>query len=61
VTRDQLEYATKEFSTWRSIDLQNIINNQLSRVISGEEPLDAAADVMAEAQAQADALLEEYR
>lgn len=61
VARDQLEYATKEFSTWRSIDLQNIINNQLSRVISGEEPLDAAADVMAEAQAQADALLAEYR
>ncbi|GAB4516889.1 MAG: ABC transporter substrate-binding protein [Anaerolineae bacterium] len=61
VARDQLEFATKEFSTWRSIDTQNIINNQLSRVISGEVPLSEAQAVLDEAQAQADALLEEYR
>jgi len=61
VTRDQLDYATKEFSTWRSIDLQNIINTQLSRVISGEVPVEEAATVMEEAQAQADSILEEYR
>ena len=61
VTRDQLEHATKEFTAWRSIDLQNIINNELSRVISGEVSLEEALDVMNGAQEQADSLLEEYR
>lgn len=61
VARDQLAYAYKEFSTWRGIETQNLINNQLSIIISGQEPLDQAQAVMDEAQAQADALLEEYR
>jgi sn-glycerol 3-phosphate transport system substrate-binding protein len=61
VARDQLEIAAKEFSAYRTIDLQNIINTQLSRIISGEVPLEDAADVMAQAQAQIDSLLEEYR
>jgi sn-glycerol 3-phosphate transport system substrate-binding protein len=61
VARDQLEIAAKEFSAYRTIDLQNIINTTLSRIISGEVPLEDAADVMAQAQAQIDGLLEEYR
>ena len=61
VTRDHLEHATKEFSAFRTIDLQNIINSQLSRVISGEVPLEEAAAVLAEGQAQIDGILSDYR
>jgi len=61
VTRDHLQYAVKEFSAYRTIDIQNIINLELSRVISGEVPLEEAATVLADAQAQIDGLLEEYR
>ena len=61
VARDQLDYAVKEFSAYRTIDLQNIINTELSRVISGEVPLAQAAEVLANAQAQIDSLLAEYQ
>ncbi len=61
VARDQLEIAVKEFSAYRTIDLQNIVNNSLSIIISTDRPLEEAADVLAEAQAQMDSLLEEYR
>lgn len=61
VARDQLAFAYKEFSAYRSIDLQNIINNSLSTVISGSRPLSDAAAVLAEAQAQANSLLAEYQ
>lgn len=61
VARDQLEYAYKEFASYRSVDIQNIINFTLSQVISGEVALDEAAALLAEAQAQIDELLTEYR
>ena len=57
--RDQLAFAGKEFSSYRSIDVQNIINATLSGVISGAETDSAAA--MAAAQEQIDALLAEYK
>ncbi len=61
VTRDHLQYATKEFTAYRSIDLQNIINTSLATIISGDRPLADAADVLQRAQQQADGLLEDYR
>lgn len=61
VARDQLAYAYKEFAAYRSIDLQNIINTSLSEIISGNRPLSDAATVLAEAQAQIDSLLADYR
>jgi sn-glycerol 3-phosphate transport system substrate-binding protein len=59
VARDQLEYAGKEFASFRTIDIQNIINPALSELFSG-----TSTDVQAtldEAQEQIDSLLEEYR
>lgn len=61
VARDQLEFAVKEFDAYRSVDIQNIINLQLSKIISGEVPLDQAADTLAEAQAQIDQLLAPFK
>jgi len=61
VTRDHLNVASQEFSAFRTIDLQNIVNGQLARIISGEVPLEEAGTVLAEAQAQIDDLLADYR
>lgn len=61
VARDQLEYATMEFSSYRSIDVQIIINNVLSGILSGATPLDEAQAALDEAQAQIDGLLAEYK
>jgi len=61
VTRDHLSVASQEFSAFRTIDLQNIVNGQLARIISGEVPLEEAETVLAEAQAQIDELLADYR
>ena len=61
VTRDHLSVASQEFSAFRTIDLQNIVNGQLARIISGEVPLEEAGTVLAEAQAQIDDLLADYR
>ena len=61
VARDQLEYAVKEFDAYRSVDVQNIINLQLSRILSGEVSLDKAAEALAEGQAQIDQLLEPFK
>lgn len=61
VARDQLAYAYKEFASYRSIDIQNIINFTLSQIISGEVALDEAATLLADAQTQIDELLAEYR
>lgn len=55
VARDQLQFAEKEFSAFRAIDIQGIINTTLSNIISGE-----ASDVegaLGEAQDQIDSLL----
>jgi sn-glycerol 3-phosphate transport system substrate-binding protein len=61
VARDQLAFAVKEFSAYRTIDLQNIVNNALSSVISGSVPLSEAATVLEEAQAQIDSILADYQ
>ena len=61
ITRDHLQYAVKEFSAYRTIDLQNIINTSLASIISGDRPLNEAATLLAEAQAQIDSLLADYR
>lgn len=57
VARDQLEFADKEFTSYRSIDVQNIINTTLSSIISGEETDIAGA--LERAQSQIDSLLAE--
>jgi sn-glycerol 3-phosphate transport system substrate-binding protein len=57
VARDQLAFAQKEFSAYRTIDLQGIINTTLSNIISGQESdIDSA---LATAQTQIDGLLAE--
>ncbi len=61
VARDQLAIADREFSSWRTIDVQGIINSTLSRIISGSVPIEEAEADLANAQAQIDSLLEEYR
>ncbi len=55
----KLAFADREFATYRSVDVTNIINSTLSAVLSGAET-DAAA-AMASAQAQIDSLLAEYK
>jgi sn-glycerol 3-phosphate transport system substrate-binding protein len=57
--RDQLDYAAKEFTSYRAIDTQNIINTVLSSLLSGERTDVEAA--LAEAQEQIDSLLAEYQ
>lgn len=59
VARDQLAYADKEFSSYRAIDIQNIINTTLSGVISGS--LTDVEAALNDAQAQIDSLLAEYQ
>lgn len=59
VARDQLAFADREFASYRSVDVTNIINSTLSAVLSGADT-DAAA-AMASAQAQIDSLLAEYK
>lgn len=55
----QLQYADKEIATYRSIDVQVMINTVLSDIISGNESdADLALEIY---QEQIDALLEPYR
>jgi sn-glycerol 3-phosphate transport system substrate-binding protein len=61
VARDQLEFAVKEFDAYRSVEIQNIINLQLSKILSGELALEQAAEALAEGQAQIDQLLEPFK
>ncbi|MFQ3647085.1 MAG: ABC transporter substrate-binding protein [Anaerolineae bacterium] len=61
VARDQLATAGKEFSSYRTIDIQGIINSTLSQIISGAVPLSEAEALLANAQAQIDNLLADYR
>ncbi len=60
VARDQLQYADEEFSAYRSVELQNIINFELSNIISGAVALSEAESTLANAQTQIDALLAEF-
>ncbi len=59
VARDQLAFAQKEFSSYRTIDVQGIINSTLGGILSGAET-DAAA-ALTTAQEQIDGLLAEYQ
>lgn len=61
VARDQLTIAEREFTSYRAIDIQNIINATLSSVISGSVPLTDAQATLDAAQAQIDSLLAEYQ
>lgn len=61
VARDQLAIAEREFSSYRAIDTQNIINATLSSIISGSVPLADAQATLDAAQAQIDSLLTEYK
>ncbi|MDX2160011.1 MAG: ABC transporter substrate-binding protein [bacterium] len=57
VARDQLAFAGKEFTSFRAIDVQNVINTTLSSVIAGD--VTDISTALADAQAQIDSLLAE--
>ncbi|MEL7435737.1 MAG: extracellular solute-binding protein [Chloroflexota bacterium] len=61
VARDQLAIADREFASFRTVDVQGIINATLSRILSGEVSLEDAAAELEAGQTQIDGLLEEYR
>ncbi|MEZ4670805.1 MAG: ABC transporter substrate-binding protein [Anaerolineae bacterium] len=61
VARDQLEIASMEFTSYRAIDTQNIINATLSGIISGSVSLADAPKALEDAQKQIDGLLAEYQ
>jgi sn-glycerol 3-phosphate transport system substrate-binding protein len=61
VARDQLAIAQREFTSYRAIDTQNIINATLSSILSGSVPLADAQKALDDAQAQIDSLLAEYK
>lgn len=58
VARDQLQYAAKELATHQGLDIRAILNQAISRSIDGELTPQEALD---EAQAQAEAILSQYR
>lgn len=57
VALNQLPYAKKEISTHQGVDIRAIFNQAISRTIAGEM---SAADALAIAQEEADALLAPY-
>lgn len=61
IARDQLEFANREFSSFRTIDIQGIVNNTFSQILSGQASTEDAGTILSEGQAQIDGLLEEYR
>lgn len=58
VARDQLEFAVAELSTYENQRVTRIFNDALAAAITGQK---GAAEALAEAQAQADAILAAYR
>ncbi len=58
VARDQLEFAKAELSTYQNQRVTSIFNDALAAAITGQKTPEAA---LKEAQAQADAILAEYR
>lgn len=58
VARDQLEFAVAELSTYENQRVTRVFNDALHAAITGEK---SAADALAEAQKQADAILKPYR
>jgi sn-glycerol 3-phosphate transport system substrate-binding protein len=61
VARDQLAFAQREFSAYRTIDLQGIINKTLSGIIAGSTPAAEINATLETAQKQIDDLLAEYK
>ncbi|WP_199680944.1 ABC transporter substrate-binding protein [Stappia sp. 28M-7] len=58
VARDQLEFAVAELSTYQNQRVTTIFNDALAAAITGQKD---AATALKDAQAQADAILAEYR
>ncbi|MAA98184.1 MAG: ABC transporter substrate-binding protein [Stappia sp.] len=58
VARDQLEFAVAELSTYQNQRVTGIFNDALAAAITGQKD---PATALKEAQAQADAILAEYR
>jgi sn-glycerol 3-phosphate transport system substrate-binding protein len=58
VARDQLEFAKAELSTYQNQRVTGIFNDALAAAITGQK---TPADAMSEAQAQAEAILSDYR
>lgn len=58
VARNQLEYAVAEFSTYENARVRQILNDNIAAAVVGEK---TPAEAMADAQREADAVLELYR
>ncbi len=58
VARNQLDYAVAELSTYENQRVTGVFNDALAAAITGSK---SPADALAEAQQQADAILESYR
>lgn len=58
VAREQLEFAGKELATHQGLDIRNILGTAISRVIAGEQTPQESLD---QAQAEAEAILSQYR
>lgn len=58
VAREQLEFAGKELATHQGLDIRNILGTAISRVITGEMEPQESLD---QAQAEAEAILSQYR
>ena len=58
VARDQLEFAKAELATYQNQRVTGIFNDALAAAITGQK---TAAEALKDAQAQADAILAEYR
>ena len=58
VARDQLRYAVAEFSTFENARVRQILNDNIAAAIVGQK---SPAQAMADAQADADAVLAVYR
>ncbi|MGH1414934.1 MAG: ABC transporter substrate-binding protein [Pelagimonas sp.] len=58
VTRDHLEHAVAELSTYENARVTSFLNDALAAAIAGEK---SPQDALADAQAQAEAVLKSYR
>ncbi|MDQ0316256.1 ABC transporter substrate-binding protein [Amorphus orientalis] len=58
VARDQLEVAIPEFSTYETARVREALNNAIQAALTGSQ---SPADALADAQSQADRLLQPYR
>ena len=58
VARDQLEHAVAELSTYENQRVTRIFNDALAAAITGQK---TSEEALKEAQAKADAILQDYR